>query len=124
MRRAGFKREFNGKNKDDELLFEIVNDPQRAILGNHSQVPAVRGEGEGIDTLVGELPSRDWVELLVLGMDRFVQLNSILDRGTRAAAGRSASVGDSHTLFAIFLLWREDGIFLLLVIDNERAVHV
>jgi hypothetical protein len=35
----------------------------------------VWGKGERIDSLVGELPDRYWICLLVLGMNRFVDVN-------------------------------------------------
>ena len=103
---------------DCGLFLEVIHDSEGAVLGDDGEVPAVGGEGEGVDAVVGELPHGDGVHLLVLGVDRLVHVD--LRRVVHPARADGVAAGPGVAL----VLGSEDVILLLLVVDNQRAVHV
>lgn len=100
------------------LLFEVVDDSQCAILGNHGQMTIVRRNGKGVDSLVGDFPGCHRVGLLILGVNRLLNLHL---RNEVKPIGWSLAI-----LAALWLLvlGSEDGILLLLVIYDNSAVHM
>ena len=109
-----------GKGRGDVPLSKVVNNPQSPILRNNRQVPTIRRKRKRVDPLVRNLPQRHGVRLLVLRVHRLehVHLARVvhpLPRGRRhLAAGR-----DGH-----LLVGAERRVLALLVVDDERAVHV
>lgn len=65
------------------LFIQVVDDTERAVLVHDCQMSVVWRERICVDPLVREFPDGHWVDLLVLGMDRLLDLHALrkLDPG-------------------------------------------
>jgi len=97
-----------------QLFAKEVDNAEGAVFGYYGKMLGVRGKGEGGDAMVWYIPGSNRVWLLVLTVDRLIDMEGIEISRKWICSCERATVS----------LRGERGIFALCIVDNQGAIHV